>query len=262
MADETYPGIRASTAVVTGGAKGIGEACVQLLAKHGANVAILDIDATAGKALSSLIGANSRFYRLDVSNPECVREVFQKLRAELGPPTLLVNNAGIGHYGTVTETTNDDWDRVLNVNLKSQFLCAREAVPFMQAAGRGAIVNIASVQSFMSQRRVAAYCASKAGILGLSRALAVDYAPFIRSNAVCPGTVDTPMLAAAVEGMPDPESLLQECRDMYLLKRIAQPQEIAQLVVFLLSDLASFITGQAVRIDGGIGLEIGGSIRD
>ncbi len=261
LADETYPGIKHRTAIVTGGANGIGEACVRLLAKHGANVAILDIDTGAGDCLASAVGPSCISFGLDVSNSEDVRCVIQKVAAELGPPTLLVNNAGIGHYGTVTETTDEDWERVLNVNLKSYFLCARETIPFMQAAGNGAIVNVASVQSFMSQQRVAAYCASKAGILGLSRAMAVDHAPEIRSNAVCPGTVDTPMLAAAIEGL-NQEALLQECRNMHLLKRIGQPQEIAQLVVFLLSDLASFITGQAIRIDGGIGLEIGGSVRD
>ncbi|MDZ4657586.1 MAG: glucose 1-dehydrogenase [Bythopirellula sp.] len=262
MADETYSGIKGRTAIVTGGAKGIGEACVRLLVKHGANVAIFDIDGQAAECLASSVGTNCTGYCVDVSDSQAIRTTCQEVAVELGPPTLLVNNAGIGHYATVTETTDDDWDRILNVNLKSYFLCAREAIPFMQNAGKGAIVNVASVQSFMSQQRVAAYCASKAGILGLSRAMAVDHAPSIRSNAVCPGSVDTPMLAAALEGALDKKALLQECRNMHLLKRIGQPIEIAQLVVFLLSDLASFITGQAIRIDGGIGLEIGGSVRD
>mgnify|MGYP002621740659 CR=1 FL=1 len=262
MESPTYPGLQGRTAIVTGGAKGIGAACVELLAKQGTIVAILDLDYASGKVLASEVDGNCIAYELDVSNSSSVRETVAKLTKELGSPTLLVNNAGIGHYGTVVETTDEQLDRVLNVNLKSYFYCAREVIPHMQSAGTGAIVNVASVQSFMSQQRVPAYCASKAGILGLSRAIAVDHAPKIRCNAVCPGTVDTPMLAAAIADVPDQQAILQECREMYLMKRIAEPMEVAHLVAYLLSDLSSFITGQSIRIDGGIGLEIGGSVKD
>ncbi len=252
-----YPGIHERCVVVTGGAKGIGAACVQL-----ARVALLDIDAAGAASLVAGLGPRCQAYEVDVSNSAAVRSTFAQVVAQQGPPTLLVNNAGIGLNEPIPSTSDEQWDRVLGVNLKSYFLCAREALPYMEAVGHGAIVNVASVQSFLSQKRVAAYCASKAGILGLSRAIAVDHAPHIRSNAVCPGTVDTPMLADALAGAPNQEELLAECRAMHLLKRIAQPTEIAQLVVFLLSDLASFITGQAIRIDGGMGLEIGGNRRD
>ncbi|QEG36409.1 SDR family NAD(P)-dependent oxidoreductase [Bythopirellula goksoeyrii] len=262
MASQTYPGLQGRTAIVTGGAKGIGAACVQILAEQGAKVAILDLDYELGNSLAHEAGSECIAYELDVSNSSLIREAIRKITEQLGLPTLLVNNAGIGHYGTVVETTDEQLDRVLDVNLKSYFFCAREVVPHMLTAGMGSIVNVASVQSFMSQKRVAAYCASKAGIIGLTRAIAVDHAPSIRCNAVCPGTVDTPMLADAISELPDQEAILQECRDMYLTKRIAEPMEIAQLVTYLLSDLSSFITGQAIRIDGGIGLEIGGSVQD
>ena len=237
MVNDAYPGLSGKTAIVTGGAKGIGAACVQFLAEHGANVACLDLDKEAGNSLAATIGPNVMSYGLDVSKSSLVHETVKKVAEDLGSPTLLVNNAGISHYGTVTETTDQQWDRILDVNLKSYFLCAREVIPHMLSAGKGAIVNVASVQSFMSQQRVAAYCASKAGIIGLSRAIAVDHAPTIRCNAICPGTVDTPMLADAIADVPDKEAILQECRDMYLMKRIAKPLEVAQLVAYLLSDL-------------------------
>jgi NAD(P)-dependent dehydrogenase (short-subunit alcohol dehydrogenase family) len=257
-----YPDLSGKLAVVTGGAKGIGAACVRLLADHGAKVAIFDVDAVAASELADSLAGLCRAYHVDVSDAVAVKRAFAQVDSDWRPPTLLVNNAGIGLNATVPDTTDEQWDRVLAVNLKSYFLCAREALPRMLTAGQGVVVNVASVQSFLSQKGVAAYCASKAGIIGLSRSIAVDHAPIVRSNAVCPGTVDTPMLAASLAGAPNKEQLLAECSNMHLLKRIAEPTDIAQLVVFLLSDASSFITGQAVRIDGGMGLEIGGNVRD
>jgi NAD(P)-dependent dehydrogenase (short-subunit alcohol dehydrogenase family) len=262
MSDSSYPDLCGTTAVVTGGAKGIGESCVRALVHEGVRVAIFDLDAEAGEKLAGSLAGGAHVYTVDVSNSAQVSEAFAQVAGDLGPPTLLVNNAGICVYGTVTETSEQEWDRVIGVNLKSQFLCAKEVVPHMEATGHGAIVNVASVQSFMSQARVAAYSASKTGILGLTRAIAVDHAPRIRCNAVCPGTVDTPMLADAIKESPDPQAVLQECHDMHLTGRIAKPEEIANLVLFLLSDKAAFVTGQAYRIDGGLGVEIAGSKRD
>jgi NAD(P)-dependent dehydrogenase (short-subunit alcohol dehydrogenase family) len=131
----------------------------------------------------------------------------------------------------------------------------------MKARGGGVVINLASVQAFVSQNNVAAYTTSKTAILGLTRSIAVEYAPTIRCVAVCPGTVDTPMLRDAIKLSPDPNEVLEECNQMHPVKRIGTPEEVAELIVFLASDKASFITGQPIRIDGGLGLSIGGSKR-
>lgn len=261
MGHSFFADLRGQTAVVTGGAKGIGEACVRGLAEQGAQVALFDQDERAALQLADALD-HVRAYGVDVSRGGEVRHAFEQVVQELGPPTLLVNNAGVQTYGTVVSTNEEEWDRVIGVNLKSQFLCAREAVPHMQGAGHGAIVNVASVQSFICQTNVVAYATSKTALLGLTRSIAVDFAPQIRCNAVCPGTVDTPMLSGAVALSPDPQEVLEECRAMHLARRIAKAEEIADLVLYLLSKRAGFVTGQAFRIDGGLGLTIGGSKRE
>lgn len=249
-------------AVVTGGVKGIGAACVRALVQAEARVAILDVDEEGGAALVEELGERARFFQTDVSQGLAVARAFEAIHAEMGAPTFLVNNAGIQHYGTVTETTEEEWDQVLGINLKSLFLCSKAALPFMLESGGGAIVNMASVQSFLSQARVAPYTTSKTAILGLTRSIAIDYAPHVRCNAVCPGSIDTPMLRNAVALSSDPDTVLEECQTGNPLGRIGRPEEIADLVLYLLSDKSAFITGQAIRIDGGLGLETGGSKRD
>ena len=248
-------------AVVTGGAKGIGAATATLLAREGARVALLDTDADAGAEVASDLG-DARFIACDVADAEAVASAFDEIRATFGGVDLLVNNAGIQRYGTVTKTSEDLWDEVMNVNLKSAFLCAQAALPSMVERGRGVVVNVASVQSFISQANAAAYTTSKTALLGLTRSIAVDYAPDVRCVAVCPGTVDTPMLRWAVQQSPDPDEVMQEVHAMHPLQRIATPEEVAELIGFLCSEAAGFITGQAYRIDGGLGLSIGGSKRD
>lgn len=242
------------TVVVTGGSKGIGAACVKLFLEDGANVAVLDIDTSGLEAHDNLYLLNC-----DVSREDQVRDSMERIAERFGNIEVLVNNAGIQRYGTVTETSSEVWDEVMNVNLKSLFLCSRYALPHMQKLGKGLVVNVASVQAFLSQPRVAAYTTAKTAILGLTRSIAVDYAPHIRSVAICPGTVDTPMLRNAIEESPDPAAVLQECIDMHLLQRIADPAEVAELIHFLSQDKATFLTGQAIRIDGGLGIMIQGS---
>ena len=250
------------TVVVTGGGRGMGEHTARAFMREGANVAVLDTDASAGAAVAREAGERGLFIQCDVSNADQVADAFARIEQTFGGVDFLINNAGILRYSTVTETTDEEWDQVIGVNLKSAFLCARAALPSMQKRGGGVVVNMSSVQAFLSQQRVGPYTTAKTALLGLTRSIAVDYAPTIRCVAVCPGTVDTPMLQDAIEQSPDPDEVRRECEDMHPLKRVGKPQEIAELIVFICSDKAPFITGQAIRIDGGLGIAIGGSKRD
>lgn len=245
--------------IVTGGAKGIGACCVRLFVEKSNNVTILDVDAENGKKLAEDIGDLCQFIKCDVSDTDQVVEAVENAIERFGEIGVLVNNAGINPYGTVTETSDELWDRVMNVNLKSHFICARECIPSMLRNGKGVVINVSSVQAFLSQQKVAAYTTSKTALLGLTRSIAVDYSPEIRSVAICPGTVDTPMLQKAIQESPKPEEVYKECEDMHLANRIASPEEIAEVIVFAASDKAGFITGQAIRIDGGLGIMVAGS---
>lgn len=250
--------LRNKTVVITGAAKGIGAACVKSFIDEGASVALLDIafpDSAGDEDNKMLIHG-------DASSGKEVESAMQKAYDRYGSIDVLVNNVGIQRYGTVTETTAAEWDEVMNVNLKSYFLGAKYALPYMQKKGTGVIVNVASVQAFLSQEKVAAYTTAKSAILGLTRSIAVDYAPGIRCIAVCPGTIDTPMLRDAIALSPDPGEVMRECVDMHLLKRIGKAEEVAALIAFLCDDKASFITGQAIRIDGGLGVTIPGSKKE
>ena len=247
--------------VVTGGAKGIGGACVKAFTEGGAKVCILDID-QAGQEFADTLGNDTFFIHCDVSKEDEVKTAFRKIEKQLGAVEVLVNNAGIQRYSTVTETSEEEWDLVMNVNLKSAFLCSKYAIPLMVNNKKGCVINVASVQSFISQKNVAPYTTSKTALLGLTRSIAVDYAPNIRSVAVCPGTVDTPMFRNSIQESPNPDEVLEECNEMHLVKRICSSEEVGELVTYLASDKAGFITGQAIRIDGGLGITIGGSKRD
>ena len=204
------------TVVITGAAKGIGASCASLFHEAGANVALLDI----ANPETETKDQRWLFIHCNVSIESEVQSAMNQIEQQFGGIDILINNAGIQRYGTVTETTVEEWDEVMNVNLKSLFLCSKYAIPFMMEKKKGVVINVASVQAFVSQPKVAAYTTAKTAILGLTRSIAVDYSPYIRCVAVCPGTIDTPMLRDSFALSPDPDEVMQECIDMHLAKRI------------------------------------------
>lgn len=249
-------------ALVTGAAKGIGEAVARLLAERGARVAIVDIDGDTAAQVADEIaqgGGDALAVTADLADDAQAERAVAETVARFGQLDIVSNNAGIQRYGAVDGTDEATWDEVMNVNLKSVYSICRHAAPHLKRA-RGAIVNMASVQSFATQQGVAAYTTAKHALIGLTRSMALDFAASgVRANAVAPGTVDTPMLAWAVQLDPDPEALLRAVAAMHPLGRIAQPREVAEAVAFLASDRASFITGTTLVVDGGLLLPLGGA---
>jgi len=250
------------TVIVTGGALGIGGATSELLASRGASVAIFDWDEKSGDDTCGRIveaGGKALFQRVDVSDREAVELATRQVIDTFGGIDSLVVSAGIQRYGTAISTPDDQWDEVMSVNLRGAWNAARSAIPHILNAGGGTIVNVSSVQALASQQNVLAYTVSKHGLLGLTRSIAMDFAKQnIRANAVCPGTVNTPMLAWAASLDPNPESVYAACRQMHPLGRIAQPKEIAEVVAFLAHESSSFVTGAVWTVDGGLLTQIGG----
>jgi NAD(P)-dependent dehydrogenase (short-subunit alcohol dehydrogenase family) len=247
--------------IVTGGAHGIGEAAVMAFAREGYRVALADLDREAGERVtrnSRALPGEVIFIRADVSRMDDARAVVEAAVSAFDAVDIVFNNAGIQppeSYRTVEHLDEHVWDRVMDVNVKSCFLLSRHAIPEMRKRGGGVIINNASVQGLQSQKLVPAYAASKGAVLSLTRSLALDYAEEgIRVVAICPGSVETPMLRATAElaSPHDPGSALSEWGRRHPLGRIAQAAEIAEVVLFLASDKASFITGEYICIDGGL----------
>lgn len=238
-------------AVVTGGARGIGAATAAALAGAGASVVIADVEVEAGRATAQDLHCD--FVEADVSRAADVEALMRAAAERLGGLDVLVNNAGIVLAKSALDTSEEEWDRVLAVNLKGAWLCARAAAPLMARRGGGSIVNVASNAGLVGFPNAAAYCASKGGLAHLTKALALDLAPLgIRVNAVCPGHTRTPMAERFVAAQADPAAFLADfVGRQHPLGRMAEPEEIARSIRFLASDEASFITGAVLPADGG-----------
>ena len=243
--------------LVTGGASGIGLATVRMLAADGHDVIAMDVDKAALAALADVPGVIP--FAGSVASEDDCRKAAEIAATQLGGLDGVSHSAGIQRYGTAADTTSEVWDEVIAVNLTGAFLVAKATLPLVRAS-RGAYVFTGSVQSLATQRGVAAYTASKHGLLGLARSIAVDFADDgVRANLVAPGAVATPMLEWALSLAADSGGVREELRQMHPLGRIGTPQDVADVIVFLLSTRSAFVTGEVVRVDGGMLARIGGS---
>ena len=236
-------------ALVTGAAQGIGLACAQALAADGLRVALADVKEPEVKAAAATLGGGAAGYGCDMASPEAIEALFARVEAELGDVGVLVNNAGIALPCDFLELALEDFRRVIDLNLVGTFVATQRAARRMVEKGiRGAIINMSSVNAQVAIPTIAAYCASKGGVMQLTKAAALALAPHgIRVNAVGPGSIDTEMMAA-VNANPEAMKMVLSRTP---LGRIGNPREVADVVAFLASDKASYVTGETVYVDGG-----------
>jgi meso-butanediol dehydrogenase/(S,S)-butanediol dehydrogenase/diacetyl reductase len=250
-------------ALVTGGARGIGDTISTKLAEYGSVVAVSDLGLDGAQTVADKInaqGGKSRGYEFNVTDWDAAQDVVTQVENDLGPIAILVNNAGLSSVVPFLELEEDEWDRVLAVNLKGTFITCRAVLPRMVAHGHGRVVNMSSILGKSGEANFVHYSASKAGVIGLSQALAAEMAPHgITVNSVCPGIVDTPMwtdLYTEAVASSDRFSTEQDVRNFVLsripLGRTQTPEDIAEMVAYLVSDLARNMTGGSYHVDGGM----------
>jgi NAD(P)-dependent dehydrogenase (short-subunit alcohol dehydrogenase family) len=247
--------LKGKRALITGAASGIGRATALLFAREGAAVSVVDIDGEAGRAVARTIqqkGGRAIFVRADVTKAADCEKAVSKTVSTLGGLDILFNNAGVIRRATVVDLSESEWDQVMAVNVKSAFLLSKYAIPVMAEAGGGVIINTASGWGLVGGPRAASYCASKGAVVQLTKAIAIDHGPQnIRVNCICPGDTDTPMLRSEAEQLGESlDRFLAQAADRPL-RRIGTPEDIAQAVLYLASDAASYVTGTALVVDGG-----------
>jgi NAD(P)-dependent dehydrogenase (short-subunit alcohol dehydrogenase family) len=243
-------------AIVTGAGSGMGRASALLFAREGAKVAVLDLDETKAREASGEIsksGGSSIFAKVDITKSREIQSAINRVVDSFGKIDVLFCCAGRVSFGNVVSLSEEEWDSVLDTNLKSMFLCAKYVVPHMIENGRGSIINMASVSGLVAGMDEAAYDASKAGIILLTKATALDFGPKgIRANCICPASTDTPFLRNYADLTPDPQKFLEEtARQNVAIRRLIKPEEVASLALYLASDDSAAVTGSAIVIDGG-----------
>lgn len=245
------------TAVVTGGASGIGEAVSRVLVEQGARVVIADVNEVRGTEIATELGSRAAFMRVDVTDASGLRAVVERASALSGRLDILVNCAGVGHVGDLLEVAEDDWQRLISVNITGTFHAMRAAVDAMasQSPSGGTIVNIGSVAALVGLRRRFAYTATKGAVVAMTRQTAVDFADKgIRCNVICPGTIETPFVDDYLQRFHahEMDEVRAQLHQRQLIGRMGRPEEIASMVAAIVSDESRFMTGSVVVIDGGL----------
>jgi len=247
--------LNGKVALITGGASGIGRATALLFAREGAMVAVVDVDELEGQTIVQTIidnGGRAIFLRGDVTKSADCQLALRRTVEQLGKLDVLFNNAGIIRRASVVKTSEEEWNLVMETNVKSVFLLSKYAIPIMAEAGGGVIINTASGWGLVGGRNAASYCASKGAVVLLTKAMALDHgAQNIRVNCICPGSTDTSMLRNEAKQLSKPEKQFTAESAQRPLQRIGRPEEIAQAALYLASDASSFVTGIALVVDGG-----------
>ena len=253
------PLLEEKVSLVTGAGNGIGRGIALRFAEEGAVVGVMDLDLESCERVTEEIkqgGGRSLALAGDVSRADEVRSAVRALSDEFGPPTVLVHNAAVMPTGMVDQTSEEDWERVFDINVKGAYLTSREIVPLMRRAGGGSIILMASVTGVNGLPGLAAYSATKGALISLARAMAIDYARGgIRVNSVSPGTIDSPMLHNFLEAQGDPEKSREAFNEMHPVGRVGTIKEVANVFVFLASDQSSFVTGANYTVDGGLSVK-------
>jgi NAD(P)-dependent dehydrogenase (short-subunit alcohol dehydrogenase family) len=247
--------LKGRVALITGGTEGMGYATAELFLREGAKVVVTGRSAEKGrKALAKMRGlGEAAFVRGDVSKAKDAQRMVEGTVRRFGRIDILFNNAGVYVEKLAEDTSEDEWDRVLDINLKGTFLVSKYAIPYMKRQRSGSIINNSSDAGLVGNRSCPAYCASKGAVTIMTKAMALDYAKYnIRVNSVNPGTIDTPMLAYEAKASGNRKAYLKKMDEENPIGRIGRPDEVAQAVLFLASDAASFVTGAALSVDGGL----------